>query len=192
MKQTLLILVLLSILLTTNSAQEASVEKSIYGVQIGISPLSIYNETKLTNAIALRSELGFGFGWSSSSAGFEWVVYPVLVLEPRYYYNLKKRLEKGKRIDGNSGNRFSLLCGYVPGAALSSAGAGVNPNIFIIPSWGIRRNIGRHFNYEVGFGVGYSWIFKEYYPVFGGDGNKVSYTEGSMATSIRLAIGYQF
>ena len=32
--------------------------------------------------------------------------------------------------------------------------------ISIIPVWGIRRNIGKHFNYEVGFGIGGHYVFQ--------------------------------
>lgn len=66
MKSTILIFLTLGVFLKVN-AQEASVEKSVWGIQTLILPLSVYNESKLTNKIALRSELSFGFGWSSGS-----------------------------------------------------------------------------------------------------------------------------
>jgi hypothetical protein len=66
--------------LTKITAQNTSVEKSVWGIQLGIHPLSVYNELKLTNSIALRSELGFGF----SVSGDQWAVVPTIIVEPRY------------------------------------------------------------------------------------------------------------
>lgn len=184
MKHALITFFLLAAMLNTNIAQEASVENSTCGIQVGISPLSIYNELKMTNTLALRTELAFGFSYSLT----QWTVMPVLIVEPRYYYNLKKRLEKGKRIDGNSGNRISVLMGYEPGVVLSSNNKKTYPSFNVMPSWGIRRNIGQHFNYEVGLGLGYGWTFSEY-PI--GDAIVRPNTHG-VVYGIRLGIGYQF
>jgi hypothetical protein len=79
----------------------------------------------------------------------------VIVIEPRYYYNLQKRAKDAKRIDGNSGNFIALKASYHPEFALFNADdAPVVSDFAIIPTWGIRRNIGDHFNYEAGLGVG--------------------------------------
>ena len=43
-------------------AQNVSVEKSTFGIQTGVLGLWAYNETRLSNTIALRTELGFDFG----------------------------------------------------------------------------------------------------------------------------------
>lgn len=42
----------------------ASVEKSIWGIQLGIDPVSVHNEVRIKNQLALRSELGFGLEYS--------------------------------------------------------------------------------------------------------------------------------
>ncbi|WP_262495127.1 hypothetical protein [Labilibacter marinus] len=44
MKRLLTLCVLLMAIYNPNYAQEASVEKSMYGVQMGINPLAVYNE----------------------------------------------------------------------------------------------------------------------------------------------------
>lgn len=43
-------------------SQEASVEKSMYGVQLGLGTLSFQNEAKLYRKIALQTEIGFELG----------------------------------------------------------------------------------------------------------------------------------
>lgn len=61
MKKTILTLVLISLTLTVKS-QNASVEKSVFCIQTGFLGIWLHNETKLTNQIALRSEIGFDSG----------------------------------------------------------------------------------------------------------------------------------
>jgi hypothetical protein len=97
-------------------SQNASVEKSTYGLQTGFLGVWAHNETKLTNSIALRSEIGFDSGiWGGdfyNGTGF--LMTPVITLEPKLYYNLDKRFRNAKRIDGNSGNFISLKTSYHP------------------------------------------------------------------------------
>src|SRR5690625_2012617 len=103
---------LLAVFLIAYSAksQTAGVERSVFGVQTGFIGLWFYNESKLSDQIALRSELGLDSGfWRGSfydKTGF--VMTPQIILEPKWYYNLSKRADKGKRIDFNSGNFIAL------------------------------------------------------------------------------------
>ncbi len=162
MKKTLLTLILCGLTLIAKS-QNTSVEKSTYGLQTGILGIWAYNEAKLSNNIALRTEVGFDFGiWESTfydDAPF--LLTPVIVIEPRFYYNLKKRSNESKRIDGNSGSFIALKMGYHPDwfVLFNTNDVPVISDFSIIPTWGIRRNIGKHFNFETGIGVGYSYTF---------------------------------
>ena len=169
-------------------AQEASVEKSIYGVQFGILGVWVHNESRLTNSIALRSELGIEAGISEGSNydGTYFVVAPSVSLEPRWYYNLNKRENKSKRIDGNSGNFVSLKTTYQTDLELVSNDDNVTliSDITIVPTWGIRRNIGKHFNYEAGFGIGYIHYFKK--------DNIPLINESDVAVNAHARIGYKF
>ena len=168
-------------------AQETSVGKSIYGIQIGTFGVFGQNELKLSNSIALRSEIGFDSGfWGGSYQTTGFVMTPVLTLEPRFYYNLKKRNSKSKRIDNNSGNFLSIKTSYHPDWFVISNYDGISivPDISIVPTWGIRRNIGKHFNYEFGFGIGYRYIFAK----------RAGYleNEGETTVNLHLRIGYSF
>ncbi|MNX66797.1 hypothetical protein D3C86_979000 [compost metagenome] len=51
---------ILGLSLNTN-AQEISVEKSFFEIQTGFVGLWINNESKLSNSLVLRSELGLGY-----------------------------------------------------------------------------------------------------------------------------------
>lgn len=179
MKKILLALMFSSFAVIAN-AQEASVEKSISGIQTGILGLWAHNEAKLSNEIVLRTELGFDSGLfgsgTFSSVGF--VMIPVLNLEPRWYYNLLKRSRASKNIEGNSGNFLSLKTSFHPDWFVISTHdhGGVENQIAIIPTWGIKRNLGQQFNYETGIGLGYRQLFN-------GD--------ASAAINLHLRIGYR-
>ncbi len=192
MKYLLSVILVFCFLCAKIEAQEVSVEKSIWGTQLIILPLSVYNESKLTNEIALRSELSWGFSWSGGGyfdSSTRWAVIPYLILEPRYYYNLNRRNQKGKRIDGNSGNYLSIFSCFQPGIGFKSDNVRINPGIYFIPMYGLKRNIGQRFNFEAAFGVGYGWGFEKYTDFYG---ESYRHTASGVLTNFRLAIGYMF
>lgn len=188
MKYVLLTLLCFFIFTTNSKAQEASVEKSVWGIQSGIYPLSVYNETRLINNIFLRSEIFLGFGWSGYSDNSYWEILPHLGAEPLWYYNIKRRATKKKQINNNSCNYLSILIGFQPGFGIKSNESEVFPIIYFVPNYGLKRNISKRLNFEAAFGVGYGWEFKNYTS----NGTKYSDTKSGPVTNIRLAIGYLF
>jgi len=181
------IILIICLSTTKGNAQEVSVEESIWGIQALMLPLSVYNESKLTNNIALRSELAWGFSWSGG--GSQWEVIPYLNVEPRYYYNLNRRNQKGKRIDNNSGNYLSLFACFQPGFGITSKNNDLFPAIYIMPTYGLRRNIGKHFNFETALGFGYGW---EFHKTTNFNGETSRYTDSGTLFNFRLAFGYVF
>lgn len=186
MKKLLVVLVAL-VALNQTFSQDVSVEQSVFGIQTGFLGSWIHHEAKLSNQFALRSELGIDVGYYENrifnQSGFIGGI--AITLEPRWYYNLEKRDAKGKRIDGNSGTFFSLKTTYHPDVILFSTDDNVNliSDFSIVPTWGIRRNIGNHFNYEAGIGVGYINYIDE--------ANTI-YEEPDVAVNLHLRIGYRF
>lgn len=168
--------------------QNISVEKSTYGIQIGVLGIWAHNETKLGDKIALRSELGLDSrifdGSFYPKTGY--VLTPVITLEPRWYYNLEKRVSKSKNISGNSGNFVSLKTSYTPDwFVISNYGnLRVINQISVIPTWGLRRDIGKNFNYETGIGLG----FRHYFAKSAG----YLKDENEAALNLHLRIGYRF
>ena len=185
MKKIVLSLILCA-LTTIVVSQDASVEKSVFGIQTGFLGIWVHNEARLSNHIALRSELGLDAGVYGNDNIDGYLLAPSITLEPRWYYNLNKRQGKSKRIDGNSGNFISIKTTYHPDWFVISNENNFTfiPDITIIPTWGIRRNIGNHFNYEAGFGVGYIHYFKK--------DNVVLINEADVAINLHLRIGYRF
>ena len=188
-----ILLPIVSLLFLFSTAQDQpSVEKSIFGVQTGIFGLWIHNEAKLTNSIALRSEVGMDLGFSVSYSSITdktttlFAGTSVVSVQPKWYYNLGKREEKGKRIDGNSGNFISLNIRYHPDflTFTTKDNYHVIPDLSVVPTWGIRRNIGEHFNYETFIGIGYQYLFRK----------DVGYLENESRAAVNLGfkIGYKF
>ncbi len=166
------------------STQSASVEKTMFGVQTGFLGIWAYNETKRSKSVTIRSEVGFDggiFGGSlHDNTGF--ILTPVISIEPRRYYNLKRRLKQSKRIDGNSGNFYSIKASYNPDWFVLSNQDNLNVNhqISITPTWAMRRNIRNYFNYETGIGIGYRHHYSSQYG-----------SRGEANINLHLRIGYR-
>ncbi|MGJ8550280.1 hypothetical protein [Winogradskyella wichelsiae] len=186
MKNILYVLIFSTSFLTV-TAQSTSVEKSVFGIQTGFLGFWGHNESKLSNSIVLRSELGFDAGIFSNNFedGSLFILVPAITIEPRWYYNLNKRVSKSRRIDGNSGNFISIKTTYHPDLVIGSLDDNHNfiSDISIIPTWGIRRNVGNHFTYETGIGLGYVHFFKE-------ENVYLKFNNG-LALNLHLRIGYR-
>lgn len=145
-------------LISFSFAQEATVEKTIFGIQAGLIGLCVYNESGLSDKVALRSEV-----WTAASLGIDnantgkvyYILRPGITVEPRYYYNLNKRAASSRRTDSNSGNYLSFKSSYNSGRVLmSNLNLATLGSLTFIPSLGVRRSMGRHFNYEASLGIG--------------------------------------
>ncbi len=141
------------------NAQEsspASVESSVFGLQTGLVGFWSQHELRLSNQFALRSEIGAELMTVTySNDEDESILAPVISVEPKWYYNLEKRVNKGRNIKGNSGNYFSVKANYNPDWFTIGNSHGVKLNhLAILPKWGIRRVYGKHFTFETGIGIG--------------------------------------
>lgn len=189
MQKSITLLAFLFSIFTINAQQQpqtASVEKSIYGVQTGVLGIWVHNESKLSNSIALRTEVGLFTGLLFGVYDeFDFYLAPSISVDPRWYYNLKKRLEKGKSIANNSGNFVGIRFGYAPDWFLISDNDAINvvDQINILAHWGIKRTIGKHFTYEVGAGLGYHYEFNDFI---------APEDRGEIGLGLLLRIGYTF
>lgn len=187
MRKILIVLILCGIVITSKG-QDYSLEKSTYGIQTGILGVWVHGEHKLTKSVSLRSEIGFDSGLFGGSfydkTGFFFT--PNLSMEPRWYYNLGRRIAKSKNISNNSGNFIGLKFTYNPDWFMISNydNLKIINQISIIPKWGIRRVYWNHFSFETGIGIGYRYIFAK----------SAGYLENVSETAIdlHLRIGYTF
>jgi hypothetical protein len=161
----------------------SSVEKSINSIQIGTVGAWFQNETKLTNTVALRSEVGL-YTEIVKDVGF--YMAPEITLEPRWYYTIKKRASKNLDISNNSANYFTIKTNFRSSSFEISNfdDKRAENSIAFIPKWGIRRNIGTNFNYELGLGIGYlTYINQKYATLSDSDG---------LVIDAHIRIGYNF
>ena len=192
-----LALIFLGLNLNAN-CQTVGVEKTFFSIQTGLAGIWINNETRLSNSIALRSEIGiehdFFVGDQYDGAGF--ILQPVLTLEPRYYYNLEKRNSRGKKTSKNSGNYLSLKTSYHPDWFILNLDENITKtaDLSIIPTWGIKRQIGSNFTYETGLGLGYRIVYLKpnYYNGSSQNVDDVSTNRNQYTPYLHLRIGYTF
>ena len=186
MKKNLLAVVVFFTFLNLGKAQtfsaeslNSNLEKSIYGVQVGLFGVDFYNERSLSDKFTFKSEFSLYGGFRS---GAQYFLYPVFNIEPKYYYNIDKRAKEGKNIKNNGANYLSVSVSYIPDwFVISNYEVGnVKNRVRVIPTFGIRRNFGDNFNYEFNVGVGYAYTFDE--NVKGSD----------YAVDLGLKIGYDF
>lgn len=169
-------------------SQEKSIEKSIFNVQTGLAGIWANNELQLVDNLALRSEIGLTAGfWGGShyeKTGF--LLSPLVRLEPRYYYNIERRISKGKNIDNNSANFFSLKSTYYPDWFVVSNYSNLKAisGFSIVPTYGFRRSFSSDFHYEFSFGLGYRHLNLK----------KIGYRENQsgLMPDLTLRVGYSF
>jgi hypothetical protein len=169
-------------------AQTLSLDEYTSGIQTGFLDVWFYNEKRLTNEIALRSEVGLehsvsGDPFFKNSSLF---IAPVFTVEPRWYFNLARRANKGKTTIGNSGDFIALKASYYPYWHVVSGQSRIRvASLFsLIPTWGFKRNIGRHFTYEAGIGFGDRYTFFR----------NLSFSEidVNLGVNLHLRVGYRF
>lgn len=125
------------------------------------SQIKIAYENKINNSSwSLNSELRYYIRYSKSGSTetgqfVSDIRKTTLSLEPRYYYNLKKRMAQGKSANNLSGNYFSFAMGYQWGGenykniyinnTINNDDYGYQTNIFTLaPKWGLQRRVFKH------------------------------------------------
>ncbi len=153
MKKIILILSLICGL--TSFAQETTNQFSLNF----LIPSAEY-EAAVSKNSTIDAVLGIGFGYHDSSYldESEYGFYPQFEAQYRYFYNLNKRMQKGKKTSENSGN-------YIAAVGVVASG---NPIIgdmqlnndysgFLGPAWGLQRIYNSNFklNLTLGLGLGF-------------------------------------
>lgn len=161
----------------TKVESEAKVEKHqfVYNVLTNITyEKSLGSKTTLH----FSGPISTGFSYMKSSITIydyhekksEWgySIRPNLDMEIRHYYDLNKRLKKGKKIAHNSGNYVAGVVGAAGPAILKTNN--VSDYTFTLGTmWGIQRNYGERFMMNIGIGPGVNFYdsFTEFTPLVG-------------------------
>ena len=152
---------LLALFVFSLFAQEASVEKSLSSLQFNLNTLHFVQEIGLSQSSTLRLEAGIAsrtrwvIGNNEDGERSYFTLRPLVSVAGRHYYNLEKRVESGRSIRNNSGNFVSLTAEYRPDLFLFTtddslvASEQINTKLL----WGLRRQLGEHFDFEFTAGV---------------------------------------
>lgn len=139
-------------------------DPAIWGFQIGNAGIWTYQEIDLSKSISLRNEVGFDTGAHGYNMQYlsGLSITPTFSLEPRWYYDIKKKVKNTFEAVHNSANFLLLRVTYNPDFKIISteAGRSVASNVSLIPTWGIRRMLSESINFEAGIGMGYSYTIK--------------------------------
>jgi hypothetical protein len=101
--------------------------------------------------------LGLGLQFVASGGGgeFNYAFLPSINGQYRYYYNMTRRLDKSKHIDGNSGNYLSAsVTMFTSDIIIGNIESGSGIAGFVGPVYGIQRTYLKGFNYTMEFGLG--------------------------------------
>ena len=160
-------------LLSLSGYSQKRLERSLYCLQFSFTGIAYFNhELRLGSNTSFRTEIGIDNikYWASEVYDIDGYKFaPVLTIEPRYYYNIDKRHAKSIETNYNSANFVSLKASYHPDWFYITNENSKMPisDISIIPSWGMRRQMGKAlrgiFGYELGIGIGYRYIFAQQY-----------------------------
>lgn len=164
-----ILLFLLSGPLLAQKEPVAGVDRSVWGAQTGFWGIWGHYELRLTNTIALRTEAGLDLALAGGAFYQQTMValIPTLALEPRWYYNLNRRSVRNKRVTGNCGNFFTVRILHLPDWFVISNVKDVSASgsFAVVPTWGIRRPLGRNWIYELGMGLFYDYPLPRNQPV---------------------------
>lgn len=201
MKKLHFLFVFLLFLFTIHSNGQV-LDKSINGIQIGALGVWWNYEARINKNWAIKSEVGYEAPLFGTTEGeFERIDFyknqsplflPVISIEPRWYYNSSKRQGNSKNTFHNSGNYLSIAARYYP-EILAYSPKGINEvdgGVFIVPSWGIRRNINYRWNFEIGAGVGID--LTELVKSKSYDGGLATEDFEDVLFNIHIRIGYKY
>ncbi len=157
--------ILLSLLLFTASlnlgAQELPKKELISNQSLSLNLIGLeYNyEHAHTGNFTFNYVAALGTNLIFDNGDVYYSVVPYVAFEPRFYYNINKRLRTNRNTTKNSGNFVSIKTRVIVPALASNYGAVPSVELLIAPVWGIRRVYNSNILFEAhlgpaGLGVG--------------------------------------
>jgi len=153
MKKISLLFLCIAMPLVSNAQSSKNVEDNQFKINF-MTPALNY-EIGIQRNSTLCFELGTGFALrGGSEVRTDFGFYPYLEGQYNYYYNLDRRIAKGKNIALNTGNFIAIKTSYSNGKPILGDLYG-NNYFFIGPMYGLQRTYKSGFNFEIAGGVGY-------------------------------------
>jgi hypothetical protein len=151
-KKAILVIIFVFCYASNIIAQNARTHKS-HSIKGPILGLSYSYEHPVSPQSVINFELMATGGWSTFMNETAWIIGPSFRVEPRYYYNLKRRFQNDKKTKNNSANYLAFSVDYAPGIGFGKD-AEIDQYFMFAPKYGLKRTIGRHFIFELAAGIG--------------------------------------
>lgn len=161
MKSKLITVIILSFLYNGYSQQtDNSVNKHLLKGNLLFFPSLVY-ELGVTKSSAFKAEIGTSLTLFERFNETKIGVFPKLETQYKFYYNLNKRADKNRLINGNSANFIALVGIYQGEEDLIGDSERVSKFLFLGPAWGLQRTYKSGFSFLVELGFGYDFGYKE-------------------------------
>ncbi|MFK5878208.1 MAG: DUF3575 domain-containing protein [Flavobacteriaceae bacterium] len=162
MKKTIITSIMFLAITFYAKAQSEQTLVDRFSVKAGLIGVWVGYEKAFSDHFTLNSEIGYegDFFWGTSqNDDFNYIASLSFSVEPRYYYNVARRIRKGKKTRNNSANFISAEIYAVPDWLTSSNANNVTivKTFGIVPKYGLNRSISEHLNFEFAIGAGYAW-----------------------------------
>ncbi len=132
-------------------------------IGIGLHGLELSYEFPLSEKFSIDNSLGAGMGMTDYGAGAEYLLdvarpTPYMRSRLKYIYNIEKRVKKNKNTKHNSGNYIAAQVKYSFGNIKTYQ---LNRALLTEVHWGIQRDLGGNFLFNMHIGLGYLQDFQE-------------------------------
>jgi hypothetical protein len=139
-------------------AQDSSI-KTITMADLGLQGIGFTYEPRLTNQISMELSFGAGAGYGISESSVHYRFYltdPAFYFSatPKFYYNRKSRIARGKKYMLNSGDYLGIGFKYNTSGVTSDDR--IRQATLINLHWGMQRSITERWIVNAHTGVGYA------------------------------------
>ncbi|AKA34353.1 hypothetical protein [Flagellimonas lutaonensis] len=149
-------------LITASVFSQAANDVEKHQFKINMLNPGVEYEVRLATNQTLDFGAGLQFGARGGEGYFDWVFVPAFNAQYRHYYNMKRRIGKGKTISGNSANYIALANttfineSIIGNTVLSGGYFG-----YVGPVYGLQRTYPKGFN--IGFKIGFGYYYDDFY-----------------------------
>jgi hypothetical protein len=130
----------------------------------------------ISGGVGIAGNVSYTSGWYDGNK-WRYSLHPYVSVEPRYYYNLQKRVNKGKSIDGNTGSFLAVQCNYIFKPIVKHKIYDELSGFAVAPYWGLRRVWWEHFLFEFHAGLAFGWN---------------NFNDSNVGITLGLRLGYKF
>lgn len=143
-----------------NTSKDSSLT-SLTKLDLGLQGVGFSYEPRISNKMTIDLAAGAGGGYNIYEGGVDYtwnILQPAVyfMVTPKFYYNRKRRIEKGKKFQNNSGNYFGVRLKYTTGNNDSDYNNRVYQASLINLHWGIQRPVGKKWILNGHAGAGYA------------------------------------